>query len=158
EIAKLLLDAGADVNAEGTAYGGGSLTLGLAATSVHPERAGVQKSLMQLLLDHGATMETPADSQYSLIDGCLRNGQGGAARFLALTGAPLNRETAAGAGRLDVVRTYFDDSGALKASASRRQLQRGFLWACGYGRPDVVEFLLARGADLRDQADTNETA
>src|SRR5262249_27799783 len=35
EIAKILLDAGADVDAIGTMYGGSS-TLGLVATSVHP--------------------------------------------------------------------------------------------------------------------------
>jgi len=42
EITKLLVDAGADVNAESTAYGGRSTTLGLAATSCHPQDAGVQ--------------------------------------------------------------------------------------------------------------------
>src|SRR5438105_3332859 len=36
EITKLLLDSGADVNAESAAYGGHSTTLGLAATSLHP--------------------------------------------------------------------------------------------------------------------------
>ena len=43
-IARILLDAGAEVNAESEAYGGGSTALGLTATSVHPERAGVQIS------------------------------------------------------------------------------------------------------------------
>src|SRR5262245_23077061 len=37
EIARILLDAGADPEAESEAYGGGSTTLGLAATSLHPE-------------------------------------------------------------------------------------------------------------------------
>ncbi len=143
-IAKLLLDAGADV--------GGSLILGLAATSVHPVRAGVQEQLLQLLLDYGASMEP------SLIDDCLRNGRGKAARFLAGKGAPLNLETAAGSGRLGAVRKYFDDTGAPGPIATRHQLQRGFLWACAYGHYNVAEFLLARGADLRDQAGTRESA
>src|ERR1700685_77903 len=52
EITKLLLAAGADVNAACDAYGGDSVVLLLAATSVHPERAGVQEPLLQLLLDH----------------------------------------------------------------------------------------------------------
>jgi hypothetical protein len=56
QIAKLLLDAGADVNAECAAYGGGAVVLLLAATSVHPERAGMQEQLLQLLLDYGARM------------------------------------------------------------------------------------------------------
>ena len=42
EITKLLLAAGAQVNAESDAYAGRSTTLGLTATSWHPEKAGVQ--------------------------------------------------------------------------------------------------------------------
>src|SRR5213078_1108552 len=55
EITTLLLNAGADVNAESDAYGGRSTTLGLTATSCHPEAAGVQRPLMELLIEHGAT-------------------------------------------------------------------------------------------------------
>jgi hypothetical protein len=53
EVLQLLLDAGADVNAVADVYGG-SLTLGLVGTSLHPERAGMQQSLMDLLRAHGA--------------------------------------------------------------------------------------------------------
>ena len=42
EIAGMLINAGADVNAASEAYGGGSTTLGLVATSIHPSAAGVQ--------------------------------------------------------------------------------------------------------------------
>ncbi|MBV9181250.1 MAG: hypothetical protein JO356_08055 [Acidobacteria bacterium] len=59
EIAKLLLESGAEVNAESNAYGGGPTALGLAATSVHPQRARVQEALMQILLDHGAVIDRP---------------------------------------------------------------------------------------------------
>lgn len=52
-ILQFLLDAGADVNAVADIYGG-SLTLGLVGTSLHPERAGVQKPLVDLLRAHGA--------------------------------------------------------------------------------------------------------
>lgn len=159
EIAKVLLEAGADVNAESNAYGGGSTALGLAATSVHPERAGVQDALMQLLLDHGAVIENPgvAGNRHTAIEGCLANGRGQAAEFLASRGAQLNLETAAGAGRLDVVKTFFDEDGNLRPSATKKQLQRGFLWACMYGRQEVVEFLLERGADLSGQSDLGGT-
>jgi hypothetical protein len=37
-----------------------------------------------------------------------------------------------------------------------QDLQRGFVWACGYGGEDVVQFLLSRGADLEDAAGSNE--
>src|SRR5207249_4527480 len=57
EITHVLLDSGADVNAESDAYGGRSTTLSLAATSCHPEAAGVQLPLMDLLIEHGAIID-----------------------------------------------------------------------------------------------------
>jgi ankyrin repeat protein len=36
-------------------------------------------------------------------------------------------------------------------------MQRGFLWACEYGRNGVVEFLLQKGVDLLSPADTGQT-
>jgi ankyrin repeat protein len=159
EVAKVLLEAGADVNAECNAYGGGCTALGLSATSGHPERAGVQENLLQILLDYGAAMEKPDDdNRHSAVEACLWNGRGKAAQFLALRGARLNLETAAGVGNLDAVRDFFDESGALRSNATEEQLQRGFLWACEYGHNAVVEFLIAHGASLRDQAGTRETA
>ena len=152
EIARLLLDAGAEINAESNAYGGGCTALGLVATSGHPERAGVQQALMQLLLDQGAVIDKTA------IEDCLSNGRGEAARFLASSGAPLNLATASGTGRLDVVRAFFDADGSLKSTATKEQLQRGFLWASMYGSPEVVQFLLDRGADLSHQASVDATA
>ncbi|HEX4228015.1 MAG TPA: ankyrin repeat domain-containing protein [Bryobacteraceae bacterium] len=159
EIAKLLLDAGAEVNAESNAYGGGCTALGLAATSVHPERAGVQEALMQILLDYGAVIDKPgvAGNRQSAVEGCLANGQGKAAQFLASRNARLNLETAAGAGRLDILKTFFHKDARLEPAATKAQVQRGFLWACMYGRQEVVEFLLDHGADLFDQADMGGT-
>ncbi len=53
---------------------------------------------------------------------------------------------------------HFRDDGGLGPDANEEKLQRGFLWACEYGHDDVVDFLLAHGANLRDQAKTEETA
>lgn len=159
EIAKLLLDAGAEVNAESNAYGGGCTALGLVATSAHPEHAGVQEALLQMLLDRGAVIDKPgvAGNRHTAVEGCLANGRARAAQFLASRGARLNLETSAGAGRLDIVRTFFREDGRLEPNATKMQLQRGFLWACMYGRHEVVELLLEHGADLRDQADMGGT-
>jgi len=159
DIAKLLLDSGADIRATSNAYGGPSTVLGLAATSIHPFRSGVDQPLLETLLDRGASTESPAGagSGQSAILGCLTNGRGNAAALLAARGARLNLETAAGAGRMDVVQSFFTDDGKLKPPATQRQLQRGFLWACQFGHLAIAEFLLDRGADLRDQAETSET-
>jgi ankyrin repeat protein len=157
QIADLLLRFGADVNAVADVYGG-STTLALVATSVHPERTGVQEALMQLLLDHGTTIDAANSPAGSLINICLANGRAQAAEFLSAHGAHLDLEGAAGLGRLDVVKNYFDDSGALRPNATNTQMERGFLWACEYGRNEVVEFLLQQGASLEAQANTGQTA
>jgi hypothetical protein len=158
EITGILLEAGAEVDAGANVYGGDCTTLGLAATSVHPEKAGVQEELMQMLLDHGAVMNTSGitGGRHSLIRGCLANGRPAAARWLVERGAKLDLEVAAGTGRLDFVKTFFDSTGHLKPPATREDLQRGFVWACGYGHEDVVEFLLRHGADLEDDAGSDE--
>jgi len=145
EIATLLLDAGADVNAESDAYGGHSTALNLTATSCHPQDAGVQIPLMELLLDRGAAI-----AGNDLV-GCLHNGRGQAAAFLASRGARLDLEGAAGAGRLDVVRTFFDDHGGLKPPATPEQRKNGFAWACEFGRTEVVDFLLQVGVSVHEK-------
>ena len=164
QIAELLLDAGAAVNAIGDVYGG-STALTLVATSIHPEHAGVQDSLLQLLLDHGATID-PANSARgssghgSTVNACLANGRIQAAEFLATHGAHLDLEGAAGLGLIEVVKNFFGDSGAPPSHApiTETEKTRAFLWACEYGRNNVVDFLLQRGVDIQTQANTGQTA
>jgi hypothetical protein len=143
EIAKLVLGAGADVNAESDAYGGRSTTLGLTATSYHPEAAGVQLPLMDLLIEHGAIIDGPDGG--SAVNGCLHNGRGKAAEFFARRGARLDLEGAAGVGRLAVVKGFFKDDGSLKPPATQQQMKDGFAWTCEFGRTSVVDFLLQKG-------------
>lgn len=130
EIARVLIGAGADVNAESDAYAGRSATLMLTATSVHPLRAGVQLALLQFLLDSGARINARD------VTACLRNGRGAAAEFLASFGAPLDFEAAAGVGRIDLVEQL------LSKGTCRDELIAGFAWACEFGRTAVVERLL----------------
>jgi hypothetical protein len=158
-ITKLLLNAGAEIDAAANVYGGGATALGLAGTSVHPEKAGVQEALLQALLDHGATIDLPrgGGNDDPAVLGCLANGRGEAAAFLADRGAELTLASAAGVGRLDVVKGYFDDGGALKRGTSKEQMEAGFLYACGYGQTEVLEFLLERGVDLTSHSGDGQT-
>ncbi|MGA3186680.1 MAG: ankyrin repeat domain-containing protein [Bryobacteraceae bacterium] len=134
-ITQMLLDAGAEIDATANVYGGGYTTFGLAATSIHPERAGVLPVLLQTLLDHGADLESCG------VNGCLAHNRPKAAEFLARRGARVDLAGAAGIGWLDDVKRLFDD-------ATQKQRDLGLLYASAYGRNSVVEFLLERGADL----------
>lgn len=145
EIATILLDAGAEVDAVANAYGKAT-TLGLAATSIHPLRAGVAIPLMELLLEHGASADG-APGGWNIVNASLANGRKLASEFLASRGATLDLEGAAGVGRLDVVKSFFEDDGSLKPSAAKSQLEAGFVWACENGRAEVADFLLGKGVD-----------
>jgi hypothetical protein len=150
QIAETLLRAGAEVDAFADMYGGNATTLGLTATSIHPLRAGVQNALIDVLIDHGAEIDQAggAGRTISIVNGCLANGRGEAAVHLAARGATLDLESAAGVGRLDLVRQFFNADGTLAPPATATQMHDGFGWACEYGRTDVVEFLLDKGFDV----------
>lgn len=135
EILQILLQAGADVNALSDSYGK-STTLGLVATSIHPAHAGMHIALMETLLAAGATL----DAAGSDVNACLANGRAEAAVFLARHGARLDFEGAAGVGRLDLVKRLFRE-------ATKRQIERGFMWASEYGHNPVLEFLMDSGFD-----------
>jgi hypothetical protein len=149
-IAQILLRAGADVHAVAELYGG-SDTLGLAATSVFPSLAGVQEALIDVLVQHGASI-----NEARLVNGCLANGRGRAATHIAKLGGRLDLEGAAGVGRLELVKTFFNEDGSLKTLATQKQMENGFMWACEYGWTEVVEFLLNSGMGV-DAAPRGET-
>src|SRR5262249_38323890 len=128
------------------AYGGRSTTLGLTATSWHPQAASVQLPLMELLIERGAIIDGPDGG--SAVNGCLHNGRGEAAEFFANHGAKLDLEAAAGVGRLDIVRSFLNDDRTPKPPATTEQMKDGFAWACEFGRTSVVEFLLKQGIEI----------
>ena len=141
DVARLLLDAGAEVDATSHAYGGDSTALGLVATSTPPRRAGVQIPLTELLLERGAAIDGVRPGGSAVRD-ALANGCPEAARALADRGARLDVIAAAGVGRLDVVQRLAD-------GASARDLENALVTAAGtYGTCDVVTYLLDRGVDV----------
>jgi ankyrin repeat protein len=152
QVAEMLLKAGAEVDAVAEMYGG-STTLGLVATSIHPWLAGVQGALMEILLDHGAAIDPSggAGNGQVTVNGCLANGRLEAAELLAARGASLDLEGAAGVGRLDLVESFFNEDGSLKSNATTAQMKSGFNWACEYGRTSVVDFLLRKRLDVGER-------
>jgi ankyrin repeat protein len=156
QIARILLQAGAEVEAD-LGYGPemrkkypermGSTTLGMVATSCHPAQAGVQIELLKILLDAGASING-VPGKWDTVNAALHNGRGHAAQFLARRGARLDLESAAGTGQLETVKSFFKKNGDLKPTATKKQLELGFMWACEYGHGRVVAFLLEKGVDV----------
>jgi ankyrin repeat protein len=141
DIARILLDAGADVNAEADVYGGGATSLELVVTSAHPRLAGVQNTLADLLLERGARMSA------SIVHACLANGCPEAAAHMAQRGAPLDLEEAAGIGRLDVVEQYFRVRGGAAQPASTEKAIAALIMAAWYDQRDVIRYLLDQEID-----------
>jgi len=151
QILEILLAAGAEVDTTADMYNGGCTTLGLVATSCHPRDAGLQQPLIDVLLAHGARIDSLGGGNSSpIVNSCLANGRPEAAEYLSGRGAPLDLEGAAGVGRLDLVQSFFNQDGSLKPPATIAPLKDGFTWACEYGRTDVVEYLLDHGVDASE--------
>ncbi|HYR30107.1 MAG TPA: ankyrin repeat domain-containing protein, partial [Thermoanaerobaculia bacterium] len=105
-IARILLDAGAEVDAENDAYGGHCTTMGLLVSSVHPARAGVQVALVDTLVDYGAAVDGVANDGSPLTT-ALAFHYIDAAEALVRRGARVDTlSTAAAMGREDLVREY----------------------------------------------------
>ena len=145
-ITKILLDAGAEVDATSPVYGGNCTTLGLVATSAWPRLAGTQLEQLQLLLDHGADIEFPdlMGNRHHAVMGCLANGCPEAARFLADRGAYLGIIEAAAVGRLDVVKSYFHNR-----APDPKEAYHALLYACSMGEIAIATFLLDHGVPDR---------
>ena len=155
-ITEILLKAGAKVDATAVVYRGACTALELVATSAPPLQAGVQKAVIETLLAYGAAVDGAPGGPGMIIQ-CMGNGCREAAELLAERGARLTIESAAALGRLEVVRSFFNEDGSLKPNATRDEMLSAFLWACMHGRHDVIEFLLQHGAEIDTQANLGQT-
>jgi hypothetical protein len=144
-IARRLLDAGSEVDAEAEVYGGGATTLGLVVTSAHPRAAGVQHALADLLIERGARIER------GIVRACLMNGCPEAAEHMAARGAALDLVGAAGIGRLDAMAKHLEAPGGASPTDGIAALRM----ATWYDRREAVAFLLDHGVDTgaRDPTD-----
>jgi ankyrin repeat protein len=142
EIARVLLEAGADANALSHAYGGDCTTMSLLVSSAHPARAGVQAALVDTLADFGAAVEPLGAGTWTspLITALVFN-YTAAAEALVRRGARVDTLSAnAGLGRADAVRRLLPD-------ASGDERHRAVALAAQHGRVEVVRQLLDAGED-----------
>ena len=142
DVAKILLQAGADPNALSWAYGGQCTTLALLVSSTPPADAGVQVPLVETLIDHGASPGPAGEGNWtSPVETALVFGKQAAAEALVRRGAPIESlAAAAGLGRLDDVRRMLP-----RADANDRH--RALALAAQGGHAGVVGVLLDAGED-----------
>lgn len=133
-VAKMLLEAGAEVDALAGMYGGQCTTMSMLVSSSHPATAGVQAALAETLLDFGAS-----------IDGALLTalafGYQDTAQALVRRGAKVdNVATAAGLGQLA-------EATRLLPTADALSRHRALALAAQHGHAEVVRLLLDAGED-----------
>jgi hypothetical protein len=160
DMARLLLDAGAEPDALAHMYGGDATTMDMLVSSVHPHLAGVQVALVDVLVDYGANVNGVEDNSSPLMT-AFRFHYPLAAEALARRGARVdNVITAAALGRTDLVDAYVTDDGQLRPEVRlanvrwprlprdpRVHLGYALTWAATWGRTEVVELLLRKGVD-----------
>jgi ankyrin repeat protein len=147
EMAKLLIDAGAEVDRPL-----------IAASSMDNVEA------ITVLLDAGAAIN--GNGRWSPVEDALAFGKHRAVRLLLERGATIhNLRIAAGLGRADLIEGFFNPDGSLKAEAGKLAwpfgepaegwsqdpqdiIDNAFVYACRSGQIDAAERLLQHGARI----------
>jgi ankyrin repeat protein len=147
EIAKVLLQSGAEVDAFADLYGRPCTTMSLLVSSCHPAKAGVQVALVETLLDFGAAIEGRGgqwgggDDNGSPATTALAFGYLDAAEALVRRGARVdNLPTAAGLGRLA-------DAAKLLPMADAASRHAALALSAQHGHVEIVRLLLDAGED-----------
>ncbi|HMF98557.1 MAG TPA: ankyrin repeat domain-containing protein [Vicinamibacterales bacterium] len=142
EVARLLLERGAEVDGLANLYGGECTTMSLLVSSTPPAQAGVQVPLVHTLIDFGAAVESRgAGAWTSPLLTALVFGFHDAAIALVSRGARVETlAVAAGLGRRDEAR-------ALLPSAPPDERHRALALAAQLGHAEVVRLLLDAGED-----------
>jgi len=155
EIARLLLDAGADANAVTL---DSTTALELAARSDQLDWAELRADMIGLLMEAGAD---PNKNRGKLLWTALVSFDDDLAQILADQGAAVDLRFAAGLNRLDLMRDFFDEQGQLKSGSGnlyhptadtmlseQQVLDEALNYAANGGGQQAVAFLLEKGADI----------
>ena len=158
DVARLLLDRGADVDAATLGRNGGT-TMGLVITNRMASEANASGPLIDLLLERGAILDLgtsasviPDWGAMNVLDVPLANHAPRAAEKLIALGAKPDLCAAAALGRMDLLRGFFDDRGRLvvpsrrhgKLLSERDTIGLALLFAYVNRRAEAVDFLLEK--------------
>ena len=152
DVANVLIDAGAEIDATFLDGGSGTTPLVSLVTSFHPHKSGVAAELVSVFVNAGAR-----------VDGLKGDGEPlrlalgfeypESVQVLLECGAKVaNVEIAAGLGDLELVERFVDEGGI-----SRGELEGAFWCACKYGHTKVAECLLKCGVDIDAMGGANNT-
>ncbi|HEU4994278.1 MAG TPA: ankyrin repeat domain-containing protein [Gemmatimonadaceae bacterium] len=172
DIARLLLERGADVDALTLSRSAGT-TMGLIVTSKMASDANVSGPLIDLLREHGATLDLgtsapviPGWGPRNVLDVSLSNYALRAAEKLIELGAKPDLCNVAALGRLDLVKGFFDAAGRLRESpwrdgkqlAERDAIGLALLFAYVNSHPTIVDYLLEKDGNWNMIGVNNGTA
>lgn len=171
DVARLLLDRGADVDAVTLGRSAGT-TMGLVITSRMASEANVSGPLIDLLVERGATLDLgtsepiiPDWGAMNVLDAPLANHAPRAAERLIELGARADVCAAAALGRMDLLRAMFDDGRLRGPSAhngrllsERDAIGLAMLFAYVNNHQDAVDFLLEHDGNWDMTGVNNGTA
>ena len=148
DLARVLLEAGADVHAKTLGPNGGD-TMGLVLTSKQASDADAAGPLIDVLLQYGASVDVKADNA---LDASLANHSPRSAEKLIALGARPGVLAAAALGRMDWLRGFFDGKGKLlsrprrhgKEMTDRDAIGLALLYAYVREQREAVDFLLEK--------------
>jgi hypothetical protein len=141
EVARILLDAGAEPDALADLYDNQCTTMSMLVSSCHPAEAGLQAALAETLLDHGASLEGAGSRWQSPVLTALTFGYLDTAKALARRGgAADNLVVAAGLG-------WTEDAARLLPAADGPSRHIALALAAQHGHAEVVRLLLDAGED-----------
>jgi ankyrin repeat protein len=141
EVARLLLDAGAEPDALAIMYDELCTTMSMLLSSAHPAKAGIQADLAETLLEHGAGQRGPGSAWQGNVLAALAFGYTETAERLARRGGVIDDlRAAAGLGRVE-------DAIRLLPTADTSSRHAALALASQHGRVDVVKVLLDAGED-----------
>jgi hypothetical protein len=158
DVARLMLDHGAEVDALTLGTSGGT-TMGLVITSKQASDANASGPLIELLLEYGAKLDlkssaavVPDWGPQNVLDLPLANHAPRAAEKLIELGAEVDVCAAAALGRMDLLRDCFDLRGYLrsrprrggKRMSEREAIGLALLFAYVREQREAVDFLLEK--------------
>jgi hypothetical protein len=141
EVAKMILDAGAEVDALADMYEHKCTTMSMLVSSCHPAKAGLQVALAETLLDYDAALNGPGTAWQSALITALQFGYQDTAQALARRESKLDNIVAtAGLGRVE-------DTARLLPAADGQSKHAALALAAQHGHTEAVRLLLDAGED-----------